>query len=190
MMRQRLALLGALILGLLSGGRASSGLLALVVATWLGAGAAAADETSEALRPCTRADLIGTWAVIRFGTAPSVRVDPADPYFHPHQRYVFHTNASMRHLTSTTPVTRQDHRAMLAAAPTSTWAVDDRGRLLVQKAGGSRPQVDVCQVLVMKVNDPRSSVPALPGDLLLTHYDEDENPVARRLLRKLAEFRE
>ena len=42
----------------------------------------------------------------------------------------------------------------------------------------------------MKVNDPRSSVPALPGDLLLTHYDEDKNPIARRLLRKLAEFRE
>jgi len=59
--------------------------------------AAAADEASEALRPCERADLIGTWAVIRFGTAPSVRVDPADPYFHPHQRYVFDADASMRH---------------------------------------------------------------------------------------------
>jgi len=166
------------------------GLLTAPLAARLGAGVAAADETSEALRPCTRADLIGTWAVIRFGTALSVRVDPADPSFHPHQRYVFHANASMRHLTSAAPVTREDHRAMLAAPLTSTWTVDDRGRLLVQKDGVPRPDVDVCQVLVVKVNDPRSQIPALPGDLLLTHYDEDEKPIARRLLRKLAGFRE
>ena len=164
--------------------------MALGIAAWLAASSVAADETSEALRPCTRADLIGTWAVIRFGTAPSVRVDPADPHFHPHQRYVFHTDASMRHLTSATPVTREDHRAMLAAPSTSTWAVDNRGRLLVQKDGVSRPDVGVCQVLVVKVVDPRSQVPGLPGDLLLTHHDENAQPIARRLLRKLAGFRE
>ena len=163
-------------------------LLMFGVAAWLGA--VAADETSETLRPCTRADLVGTWAVIRFGTAPSVRVDPADPYFHPHQRYVFHANASMRHLTSTTPVTMEDHRAMLAAPSTTTWAVDDRGRLIMQKKGVSGPDVDVCQVLVAKVVDPKSPIPALPGDLLLTHYDENANPVARRLLRRLSGFRE
>jgi len=165
-------------------------LLTLGVAGGLGAGVGSAQDASEALRPCLRGDLIGTWAVIRFGTAPSVRVDPADPYFHPHQRYVFDADASMRHLTSTRPVTREDHRAMLAAPSTTTWAVDDRGRLITQKKDASERDVDVCQVLVAKVVDPRSQIPALPGDLLLTHYDDNAMPVARRLLRKLARFRE
>lgn len=166
----------------------SSGLLALGIAAWLGAGALAADEPSEALVPCVRADLVGTWAVIRFGSVLSARVDREDPYFYPYQRYIFHADASMRHLTSTTPVTPEDHRAILAAPVTTTWTVDDRGRLLTQKDGAPRPDVDACQVLVTKVVDPRSRIPGLPGDLLLTRYDESAKPIARRLLRKLAGF--
>jgi len=46
--------------------------------------------------------------------------------------------------------------------------------------------VDACQILLAKVSDPRSPVPGLPGDLLLTHYGEDGKPIARRLLRKMS----
>jgi len=163
----------------------TSGLVALVAALWLTAGTVAPDEASEAFRPCKRSDLIGTWAVIRFGTAPSARVDPADPYFHPYQRYVFRPDASLRHLTSPAPLTPEDLRAMLAAPATATWAVDDRGWLSTQRSGLPGRALDACQVLVVKVVDARSRIPGLPGDLLLTHYDENANPIARRLLRKL-----
>jgi hypothetical protein len=44
-----------------------------------GTHAVAADDPHDALRPCTRGDLIGTWAMIRLGTAPSVCVDESDP---------------------------------------------------------------------------------------------------------------
>lgn len=165
--------------------RRRSALLALGVAAWLGAGATVAQEAEEALRPCRRADLIGAWEVVRFGTAPPVRVDRNDPYFYPHQRYVFRTDATLRHLASTKAITPDDHWAMLAAPATITWAVDERGRLLTQKDGVPRLEISACEVLVKEVADPRSRIPALPGDLLLTHYDENAKPISRRQLRKL-----
>jgi len=155
-----------------------------------GTHAVAADDLRDALRPCTRGDLIGTWAMIRLGTAPSVRVDQSDPYFYPYQRYAFSADRSMRHLTATGPVGPEEQKAILSAPPTTTWTVDDTGRLLTRKSGAPGPEVDACQILLTKISDPRSPVPGLPGDLLLTHYSEEGKPVARRLLRKMSGPRE
>jgi hypothetical protein len=148
--------------------------------------AVAADDLRDVLRPCRRADLIGTWAMIRLGTPPSVRVDEADPDFYPYQRYAFSADRSMRHLTALAPVGPEEQRTILSAPATITWTVDDKGRLLTRKRGAAAVEIDACQILLAKVSDPRSSVPALPGDLLLTHYGEDGKPIARRLLRKMA----
>ena len=150
-----------------------------------GAGSVLAQDAADALRPCKPGDLIGTWEVIRFGTAPAVRVDRSDPSFYPHQRYVFASNATVRHLTSQTRITPADHRALLAATGPATWAVDGAGKLLVQKEGATRLETAACAVLTKEVVDPRSRVPAMPGDLLLTHYDTADKPVMRRQLRKL-----
>ncbi|PYN90732.1 MAG: hypothetical protein DMD87_00875 [Candidatus Rokuibacteriota bacterium] len=153
---------------------------------WPGVPALAFDDPRDALRPCTRADLIGTWAMIRLGTAPSVRVDATDPYFYPYQRYAFSADRRMRHLTAQAPVGPEEQRTILSAPATITWSVDDRGRLLTRKTGAAASEVDACQILLAKISDPRSSVPGLPGDVLLTHYGEDGKPVARRLLRKMS----
>jgi len=149
-------------------------------------GRADAADPSDVLRPCTRGDLIGTWAMIRLGTAPSARIDATDPYFYPYQRYAFSADRSMRHLTAPAPVGPEEQRAILSAPATITWSVDDRGRLLTRRAGAAAPDVDACQILLAKVSDPRSPVPGLPGDVLLTHYGEDGKPIARRLLRKMS----
>jgi len=151
-----------------------------------GAHAFAFDDPRDALRSCTRADLIGTWAMIRLGTSPSVRVDATDPDFYPYQRYAFSADRRMRHLTATAPVGPEEQRVILSAPATITWTVDDRGRLLTKKDGAAAPEVDACQILLAKVTDPRSPVPGLPGDLLLTHYGQDGKPIARRLLRKMS----
>ena len=150
-----------------------------------GAGSVLAQDAADALRPCKPGDLIGTWEVIRFGTAPAFLVDRSDPSFSPHQRYVFAANATVRHLTSPTRITPADHRALLAATAPATWAVDGAGKLLVQKEGATRLETAACAVLTKEVVDPRSRVPAMPGDLLLTHYDTADKPVMRRQLRKL-----
>lgn len=150
-----------------------------------GAGSAVAQDAADALRPCKAADLIGTWEVIRFGTVPAFLVDRSDPYFYPYQRYVFATNATVRHLTSQTRITPADHRALLAATAPATWAVDGAGKLLVLKEGAIQLETATCAVLTKEVVDPRSRVPAMPGDLLLTHYDTADKPVMRRQLRKL-----
>ncbi len=155
-------------------------------AFWPVGRAAAFDDPRDALRPCTRGDLIGTWAMIRQGTAPSVRVDATDPDFYPYQRYAFSADRSMRRLTATVPVGLEEQRTILSAPATTTWSIDERGRLLTRKNGAAAPEVDACQILLAKISDPRSSVPGLAGDVLLTHYGEDGKPVARRLLRKMA----
>lgn len=148
--------------------------------------AVAADDARDVLRPCTRRDLIGTWAMIRLGTAPSVHVDETDPSFYPYQRYAFSADRGLRHLTATARVGPEEQKTILSAPATITWTVDDNGRLLTRRQGAAAPEVDACQILLAKVSDPRSSVPGLPGDLLLTHYGENGKPVARRLLRKMA----
>ena len=154
-------------------------------AWWPSDCADAVDDPRDALRPCTRADLIGTWAMIRLGTPPSVRVDATDPSFYPYQRYAFSADRRMRHLTAPAPVGPEEQRVILSAPATITWTVDDRGRLLTKKDGAAAPEVNTCQILVANISDPRSPVPGYPGDLLLTHYDGDGKPVARRLLRKM-----
>ena len=161
-------------------------LIAGSFAWWPSDRAVAVDDLREALRPCTRADLIGTWAMIRLGTPPSVRVDATDPNFYPYQRYAFSADRRMRHLTAPAPVGPEEQRVILSAPAAITWTVDDRGRLLTKRDGAAGPEVDACQILLAKISDPRSPVPGLPGDLLLTHYGEDGKPVARRLLRKMS----
>ena len=148
--------------------------------------AGAVDDRREALRPCTRADLIGTWAMIRQGTPPSVRVDATDPSFYPYQRYAFSADRRMRHLAARAPVGPAEQRVILSAPSTITWTVDNQGRLLTKKDGAAAPEVDTCQILMTKISDPRSPVPGYPGDLLLTHHDGGGKPVARRLLRKMS----
>ena len=165
--------------------RARASLALCAVACCLAAGAARAEDEREALRPCKAADLIGAWEVVRFGTAPSFLVDRTDPNFYPFQRFVFASNATMRHLTSNTRIARADHRALLAETAPVTWAVDGDGKLLLQKEGAVRLETIACAVLVKEVVDPKRRVPALAGDVLLTHYDAG-TPVMRRQLRKLA----
>jgi hypothetical protein len=164
------------------------GAVVLIVlgALFAGPARAAEDAAREVLRPCTRGDLIGVWAMIRLGTAPSVRADASDPAFYPYQRYAFSADRGLRHLTAPAPVGPEEQKAILSAPATITWTIDDKGRLLTRKAGAPAPEIDACQILLAKVSDPRSPVPGLPGDLLLTHYGEDGKPVVRRLLRKMS----
>src|SRR5437660_12057048 len=96
-------------------------LLAWLLLPCLVADAVAADDPREALRSCTRADLIGIWAMIRQGTAPSARVDLTDPSFYPYQRFAFRADASLRHLAAPAPVGPEEQRVILSAPPTVTW---------------------------------------------------------------------
>jgi len=112
-------------------------------------------------------------------------VDRSDPYFYPHQRYVFSADATMHHLTSKTPMTPAAHRALLSKATPSTWAVDGKGRLLMQREGEARLETAACEVLTKEVIDPKSGVASPPGDVLLTRSDRAHKPVMRRQLRRL-----
>jgi hypothetical protein len=142
-------------------------------------------QEEEVLRPCRRADLIGFWQVIRFGFASGATVDRSDPAYQMHQRYVFNANATMAYAASADPPTPDQHRALLLAPSTITWALDPAGRLLRQQPGATRVDHSECRVVTRPVRDPRSKVPVLAGDVLLTDQGEDERPITRRLLRKV-----
>ena len=139
----------------------------------------------DALRPCTRADLLGTWQVVRMGAARSVTVDRSDPEYYPHQRYVFATNAIVRYLAAQKAITPEDHRALAAAAAAATWAVDETGRLLTQPDGAPRQEVSTCAVLLGEVRSEGGGVTGEPGDVLLTRLDAEGRAVSRRQLRRL-----
>jgi hypothetical protein len=157
---------------------------ALVVVV-LASGVARAQPEPDVLRPCRRADLIGVWRVVRFGFATGAKVNRADPAYQPHQRYVFNANATMAYVASDVPPTPEEHRALLLQPTTLTWTLDRGGRLLRQSPGAARIDRSECRVITRAVRDPKSAVPVLAGDVLLTEQDEDERPLTRRLLRKL-----
>jgi hypothetical protein len=159
--------------------------VALVLLTGVVAAATVDAQEEDALRPCRRADLIGFWRVIRFGFAVGAEIDRGDPAYQAHQRYVFNANATMAYTATDTPPTAAEHRALLLAPAPVTWAVDARGRLLRHEAGATRASTSACQVVTREVRDPRSKVPVLPGDVLLTDQGDNERPLTRRLLRRL-----
>jgi hypothetical protein len=142
-------------------------------------------QEPDVFRPCRRADLIGVWRVVRFGFAAGASVDRTDPAYRPHQRYVFNSNATMAYTASEAPPTPEQHRALLLAPAAVTWALDASGRLMRQPPGAVRVETSECRVITRAVRDPKSPVPVLAGDVLLTDHAEDARPVARRLLRKL-----
>jgi hypothetical protein len=142
-------------------------------------------RAEDAFRPCRRGDLVGSWGVIRFGFASGASVDRGDPAYQPYQHYVFNADATMTYAAAAAPPTPEQQQALLRGPASATWRVDDRGRLMRQAAGSARVETSECRVITRTVRDPRSSVPALPGDVLLTDQREDESPIARRLLRKL-----
>jgi hypothetical protein len=144
-----------------------------------------AADAGDVLRPCRRADLIGFWRVIRFGFATGASVDRSAPTYRMHQRYAFNANATMAYSAWEAPPTPEEQRAMLLTPAATTWALDAEGRLRRSEPGATRTETSECRVLIQAVRDPRSQVPAMPGDVLLTDQGADERPVARRLLRRL-----
>jgi len=151
----------------------------------LAAAPAAGQEPEDILRACRRADLVGFWQVIRFGFASGAPVDRTEPAYRPHQRYVFNSNATMAYVASATAPTLEEERAFAGTPAAVTWALDAEGRLLRQRPGATRLETSECRVVTRPLRDPRSPVPALPGDVLLTDQGEDARPIARRLLRKV-----
>src|SRR5712692_8854420 len=63
------------------------------------------------------------------------------------------------------------HRDLLSTATPSTWAVDGKGRLLMQREGEARLETAACEVLTKEVIDPKTGVASPPGDVLLTRSD-------------------
>lgn len=147
---------------------------------------AAAVDREDVMRPCKRADLIGVWRVLRLGVTGGGAVDRTDPAFLPHQRYVFHSNATMAHATQEVPFTADEQRALLKTPTTATWAMETEGRLVRQRDGTAVVDRADCRLILHPVKDPKTSQPtAQVGDILLTDEGADRRPTARRLLRKI-----
>jgi hypothetical protein len=147
---------------------------------------AAAIEREDVLRPCKRQDLIGVWRVLRLGVTGGATIDRTDPAFLPHQRYVFHSNATMAHATQEVPFTADEQRTLLKTPTTATWAMESEGRLVRQRDGVAAVEKADCRVVLQAVKDPKTSQPtAQAGDVLLTEDGADRRPAARRLLRKI-----
>ncbi|HEU5196873.1 MAG TPA: hypothetical protein VFW70_19195 [Methylomirabilota bacterium] len=163
----------------------AAGALPAAAFVLLAAAPARAIDRDEIMRPCKRHDLIGIWRVLRLGVngAP---VDKSDPAFLPHQRYVFHANATMLHATQEVPFTAQEQRELITAPSSATWALETEGRLVRQRDGVAAVEKADCRVLLRAVKDPKTSQPtARAGDILLTEESADAGPSARRLLRRI-----
>jgi hypothetical protein len=160
-------------------------LVALAVLLLAGAPAGAVDP-KEFMRPCRRHDLIGVWRVMRLGFAQGASVDRTDPAYLPHQRYVFHSNATMAHVTQDVPFTAEEQRGLLKVPASTTWAMESDGRLVRQRDGVPTVEKADCKVMLDPVTDPKGSQPrAQRGDILLTEETSDRQPVTRRLLRRI-----
>ena len=147
---------------------------------------AVAVEPGEFMRPCKRQDLLGVWRVMRLGVAGGSEVDRTDPAFLRHQRYVFHSNATMAHASQDVPFTAEEQRGLTKLPPSATWAIELEGSLVRQRDGVAEVERAECRVLTQAVRDPKTSQPtAQAGDVLLTEERADRRPATRRLLRRI-----
>lgn len=114
--------------------------------------------------------------------APSEVVDRGNAWFFDHQRFVFYENGRAKHMTANKSLQAADLAILRATPATSTWALDARGWLTIQKAGVPGPEIAQCTYSL--VGDasagPRSPH---PGDVLLT-YMRGSKPAVQKLLRK------
>ena len=161
------------------------GALALALVALTVAPAVALDPR-EFMRPCKRQDVIGVWVVMRFGFAQGAALDRNDPAYLPHQRYIFHSNATMAYASQDVPFVAEAQPELLKLPTTATWALESDGRLIRQRDGMPSVEAANCQVVLSAVNDPKGSQPrAQRGDILLTEETPDRKPVTRRLLRRI-----
>jgi hypothetical protein len=91
----------------------------------------------------------------------------------------------MRYLAAQKAITPEDHRALAAAPATTTWAVDETGRLLAQVDGAPRQEVSTCAVLLKELHGEGGGVTGEAGDVVLTRLDAGGHAVSRRQLRRL-----
>jgi hypothetical protein len=148
--------------------------------------ASAAVEPDEFMRPCRRQDLLGVWRLMRLGMARGAQVDRTDPIYLPHQRYVFHSNATMAHVTQEVPFTPEEQRGLGKTPTSATWALESGGTLIRQRDGDPAVEKSECRVITRAVKTPGTTEPtAQAGDLMLTEHAPDDRPIARRLLRRI-----
>lgn len=136
----------------------------------------AASAQPPVARPCATSDLPGTWDVVRISAA--FPIDEKNPYYYPHQRYVFEASGGVRHVTSTQQFSRAEFAAMIRIPATSTWSLEDRGRLMITRPGES-PEPSLCTFGLGAVEDLKV------GDVVLTYFDRSGKPVLKRVLRRL-----
>jgi hypothetical protein len=147
---------------------------------------AAAVEPGELMRPCKRHDLIGMWRVMRVNVPRGSQVDRTDPTYLPHQRYVFHSNATMTHATQDVPFTPEAQRDLTRAPTSVTWAMESEGRLVRQREGVAAVEKADCRVVTRAVRvSGTTQLTAQVGDILLTDERSDQHPATRRLLRRV-----
>ena len=164
--------------------------LPVLVLAGLAAAPAAAVEPEQFSRACKRQDLIGVWRVMRLGVPPGSAIDRSDPAFLPHQRYVFHSNATMAHVTQEVPFSPEEQRGLAKLPAPDLWSLESDGRLVRQRDGVAAVEKADCRVMTYPVKDPKTSQPtAQVGDVLLTDRPRDERPATRRLLRRIGQAR-
>lgn len=159
---------------------------ALALGCVVTAAPAGAVDPAELMRPCKRPDLIGMWRVMRANVPRGAQVDRTDPAYLPHQRYVFHSNATMIHATQEVPFSADEQRDLAKAPPSATWAMESEGRLVRQRDGVAAVEKADCQVITRAVRvSGTTQLTAQVGDILLTDQRDDQRPATRRLLRRV-----
>jgi hypothetical protein len=142
---------------------------------------------AQEYRPCRRTDLIGIWTVVRLEPGSGTTMDPSNPNFFPHQWYAFYGNGTMRHITSTQEIAVSEYRTYARSPVTTTWRLDDRGGLTLDKTAVSQSEWSLCTVIVAAPREGRAAGLMRSGDVLLTYFRGNQIAVARHLRRVRAQ---
>ena len=130
---------------------------------------AAQDNAAEEKRICTATDLVGSWKMVQ---QRGKDVDTTDPWFYEHQRYIFYKDGSVRHMSSTQPITK-DAELMEIGPATSRYVVN-KGWLTITAA--QVPDTGACGIMV---TDGAEDSGVQKGDLLLYYMENDEVVLTR-----------
>ena len=150
--------------------------------------AAASAETQHASRPCTKADLVGTWEM----KSVSPMLDPKDAVFFQHQSFVFSGDSSMKFISSENSFTKDWLDKFESQPKLIDYSVNEKGFLTLTWQQKPHSETAVCAYalkdvpadVLAKVPEPERKGLPKKGDISLSFLNSAGKVAYRKILEK------
>ncbi|GEM_PF-6681115 len=139
-------------------------------------------------KPCTKAELIGTWDMVSVMPV----LNKQDPTFYPYQKFAFNRNSSMKVMTSEKPFDAKALAAFKSQPTEIDYSLDPKGILTMTWSTRPHTEYAICAYVLQEVPseilkkipvERRAGVPK-KGNVTLSFIGRDGKIAFQKVLKK------